>query len=184
MPNLKEFIAALQAGWFPALAAFVGCSIIIAGDYFKIPYLDTSPSLLLTLAVVIGVFSFSILVANIVYLPITLWKMFQKHKGRKKLTKKLVQEVEAAPASEKEILAYLVTTGRRAFAAEFNDQKLLPLVAKGLILKLGGTHSVLEWPYMVQQDVWDYLIENKENYRIDITDNSRDPLNWRNTGWQ
>lgn len=183
MPSLKEFVAALQAGWFPALAAFVGSSIILAGDYFKLPYLDTSPDLLLTIAVVIGVFSFSILVANIVYLPIVIWKLIQKRKNKKEFRKKLVREIEAAPDSEKAILAYLVTSGRKAFAAELNDRKLSPLVSKGLLVKLGGANDVLEWPYMVRQEVWDYLVENKESYHIDIPDGARDPLHWRNSGW-
>jgi hypothetical protein len=183
MPSLKDFIAALQAGWFPALAALVGCSIIVAGDYFKIPYLDSSPDLLLTIAVVIGVFSFSILVANIVYLPITTWKAIKRRKSRKEFRKKLIREIEAAPDSEQAILAYLVTSGRKAFAAEFNNQKLSPLVSKGLLVKLGGTNSALEWPYIVRQEVWEYLIENQESYRIDIPDDAQDPFHWRSSGW-
>ncbi|WP_271880144.1 hypothetical protein [Phaeobacter italicus] len=183
MPSLKDFVAALQAGWFPALAAFVGSSIIVAGDYFKLPYLGSSPDLLLTIAVVIGVFSFSILIANIAYLPITIWKAFQRRNRRKEFRGKLVREVEAAPDSEKVILAYLVTSGRKAFAAEFNNQRLSPLVSKGFLVKLGGTNSVLEWPYIVRQEVWDYLIENQDSYRIEIPDRDFDPFHWRNTGW-
>ncbi|SFU79128.1 hypothetical protein SAMN04488527_1172 [Aliiroseovarius crassostreae] len=94
-----------------------------------------------------------------------------------------MREVEAAPNSEKAILAYLVTSGRKAFASEFNDQKLSPLVSKGLLVKLGGTNSVLAWPYIVRQEVWDYLIENQESYRIDIPDDAHDPFHWRNSGW-
>ena len=183
MPSLKEFVDALQAGWFPALAAFVGCSIIVAGDYFQLPYLDATPDLILTVAVVIGVFSFSILVANIVYLPMIFWKKFQRHKHRKEIRKKLVQAVETAPDEEKAILAYLVSSGRKAFTAEFDHKKLSPLVSKGIIMKLGGTNSELEWPYMVRQDVWDYLLENRESYSIEIPDNAPDPFHWRNGGW-
>lgn len=183
MPSLKDFVAALQVGWFPALAAFVGCSIIVAGDYFKFPYLESSPDLLLTMAVVIGVFSFSILVANVVYLPIAIWNFFQRLKSRRKLREQLIREVEAAPDSEKVILSYLVTSGRKAFAAELNDKRLSPLVSKGFLVKLGGTNSVLEWPYIVRQEVWEYLIENQDSYRLDIPDNAEDPFHWRNTGW-
>ena len=165
------------------MAAFVGCSIIVAGDCFNLPDLETSPDLLLTIAVVIGVFSFSILVANIAYLPITIWKAFQRCKSRKELRKKLVREVESAPDSEKAILAYLVTSGRKAFAAEFNDQRLSPLVSKGFLVKLGGTNSVLAWPYIVRQEVWDYLIENQDSYRIEFPDDAKDPFHWGNAGW-
>jgi len=180
MPSLKDFVAALQAGWFPALAAFVGCSIVILGDYFKLPYLGKSPDFLLTVAVMVGVFSFSVLVANVVYLPISIWKRWEKRKKREAFRRKLIREVEAAPASEQAILAYLVTSGRKAFTAEFNDQRLLPLVSKGVLVKLGGSHSMLGWPYMVRWEVWEYLIENKELYRMDIPDDACDPFHWRN----
>ncbi|MDV7269286.1 hypothetical protein RYZ20_00050 [Thioclava sp. A2] len=94
-----------------------------------------------------------------------------------------MREVESAPDSEKAILAYLVTSGRKAFAAEFNDQRLSPLVSKGFLVKLGGTNSVLAWPYIVRQEVWDYLIENQDSYRIEFPDDAKDPFHWGNAGW-
>lgn len=183
MPSLKDFVAALQAGWFPALVAFVGCFIIIMGDFLKIPYLASSPNILLTLAVVIGVFSFSILIANVVYLPVLAWQVLQRRNDLKRFRAQIVQEIESAPESEKAILAYLVTTGRKAFVAEFNSKQLSPLVSKGFIIKLGGTNHILEWPHMVQQDVWEYLVKYKESFKAEIKEGSRDPFNWRNSGW-
>jgi hypothetical protein len=132
MPSLKEFVAALQAGW------------------------------LLTTAVLVGVFSFSILLANIAYAPIVIWEKLKKRRARKTFKESIQQEILTAPPEEIEILAYLVTTGRRAFSAGFNDKRVSPLVSKGMIVKLGGAHSMLEWPYIVHKDVWQLLLENKE----------------------
>lgn len=183
MPSLKDFVAALQAGWFPALAAFVGCSIIILGDHFEVPYLDATPDLILTLAVVVGVFSFSILAANIAYIPITIWKALRRRKAKEEFRAKLLREIQAAPDQEKTILAYLVTSGRKAFTAELNDRRLAPLVSKGFLVKLGGTNNVLEWPYIVREEVWDFLVEHREQFHIEIPDDARDPFHWRNSGW-
>lgn len=88
-------------------------------------------------------------------------------------------EVDNAPNEERSILAYLITSGRRAFAAEFNDRRLAPLVAKGILLKLAGTHSVLEWPYVVQDDVWEYLQDNRDRYFFKNVSEVGDPFHWR-----
>ncbi len=182
MPSLKDFVASLQAGWFPALAALVGCSIIVLGDHFSVPYLDQSPKYLLTIAVVVGVFAFSVLVANIAYLPVRVWKILYRRRTDRKFRAHMAREIQSAPAAELAILAYLVTSGRKAFAAEFNNPKLTPLVSKGLIIRMSGTHSILEWPYIVRQEVWDYLVDHSDQFHIDIPEGAGDPFNWRG-GW-
>jgi len=64
MPSLKDFIAALQAGWLPAVTALVGSLRVLAGDQYNLPYLDNAPKWLTTTAAYTGVFAFSILLAN------------------------------------------------------------------------------------------------------------------------
>ncbi len=185
MPTLKEFVEALQAGWFPALAALVGCAIVVLGDWYSFPYISESPDWLLTTVVVVGVFSFSILVANAAYLPVLLWNANTRARDRAKFRQMVRQEVENAPPEERAILAYLVTSGRRAFAAEFDDRRLAPLVSKGILRKLGGTNSVLQWPYVVQDDVWEYLQEHRDQYIFKDASTVGDPFDWRTRsgGW-
>ncbi|WP_414593353.1 hypothetical protein [Ancylobacter sp. G4_0304] len=183
MPSLKDFVAALQAGWFPALAALVGCGIILIGDYFKIRYLDTTPSGIITTAVVIATFSLSVLIANVAYLPAILWQRYRRQRHNKIRKERILREIESAPPQEKELLCYMVTSGRKAFVAEFGDRRLAPLVAKGLITRLGGTHNLLEWPYIVQEDTWEYLLDNQDRFYVKIYPNSEDPFHWRNGRW-
>ncbi|WP_172982710.1 super-infection exclusion protein B [Roseovarius bejariae] len=183
MPSLKDFVAAMQAGWFPALAALVGCSIIIAGDFYDLPYLSATPDIVLTAAVVTSVFSFSILTANIAYVPVKVWAILKKRKAQKARRERLIRNVEEAPEEERAILAYLVSSRRQAFAAEFNDQRLAPLESKGLVIKLSGTHSALQWPYMVQQTVWEYLLEHQDHFYMEIPEGTGDPFNWRRSRW-
>lgn len=162
MPSIKDFVAALQAGWFPALVALMGCSIVIAGDHFKLPYLSATPQWLLTTGVIVGVFSFSIISANIVYAPVYVWKKIKKNRRKVAFKQKIEKEFSFLPEEEIAILAYLVTTGRKAFSATFDDNRLVPLVAKGFIIRLAGVNSILDWPYIVQADVWDFLMANRE----------------------
>lgn len=178
MPSLKDFIEALQAGWFVALTIFVGSSIILAGDYWSLPYLDESPGWLLTSAVVAEVFSFSVLVANIAYIPIRAWQRLMRRRAQRDLKDEIKSLIDQAPEQEFYILMYLVKSGRQAFNAEFNDRRLSPLVSKGIVIKLPGSHSVLEWPYIVRQEAWDILLSYKDTIEMEMP--PFDPFHWSN----
>lgn len=181
MPSLKDFIEALQAGWFVALTIFVGSSIILAGDYWSLPHLNESPGWLLTSAVVAGAFSFSVLVANIAYIPVKLWQWLRRRKALKNIKNEISLLINQMPDQEFSILIYLVKSGRQAFNAEFNDRRLSPLVSKGIIIKLPGSHSVLEWPYIVRQEAWDILLGYRDKIEMEMPPNNYDPFHWR--GW-
>ena len=180
MPSIKEFVEALQAGWFPALVALIGCSVVVAGNWYAVPYLSSAPGWLITTAVIVGVFAFSILAANVVYLPILAFKLLQRRSAGKAWKRKIRDLVEDSPYDERAILAYLVTTGRKAFAAKLDDRRLVPLVAKGLINRLGGQNSFLEWPFVVQEDVWTYLQEHKERFNFEKASEMPDAFHWLN----
>lgn len=183
MPSLKDFIDALQAGWFPALAAFIGCSIVIAGDYYSIPYLANAPYWLTTIAAYVGVFSISILLANLAYFPVRFWKRYQFEQSKAEFIASIVEEIVSAPHEEQSILAYIVTSGKKVFLAKYDDSRLAPLVAKGILQKLEGTHNVLEWPYRVQDDAWNYLLDQKEYFHFPKINEIEDPFNWRNRSY-
>lgn len=176
MPSLKEFVAALQAGWFPALVALIRSGLVIGGDAFKIPYLDSTPRFIITALVIVAVFSFSILVANVVYAPVFLWKKWQKRKLKAKFRDLITSRINGLPDQELAILAYLVSSGRRAFSADLNDRRLVPLVALGMIQRQGGVHDMLNWPHVVQTDVWDHLVAHRSEYMIENVDQLPDPF--------
>ncbi len=180
MPSLKDFVAALQAGWLPAVAALVGSLLVLAGDQYDLPYLENAPKWLTTTAAYTGVFAFSILLANIANLPVLLWNEFQKRRRRKLYLESVWRTVQEVPPQEQTILAYLFSSKRRAFVAEFNDSRLAPMVSKGMIKKLSGSHSILEWPYVVDSDVWEYLLENKEHFIINNVNEMQDPFSQHN----
>ena len=159
-----------------------GCSIVVAGNWYKVPYVSDFPYWVVTTAAAIGIFAFSILVANIAYLPIIVWSKLARSRARKQFRDSVRNEVELASNEERAILAYLISTGRKAFAAEFTDRRLVPLVSKGLIKKLGGANSLLEWPYVVQEDVWEYLQQNRDRYFDERFAKENDPFNWKH-GW-
>ena len=93
------------------------------------------------------------------------------------------EEIQNAPPQEIEILAYLITSGQKAFAAAFDDRRLAPLVSKGIIIKLSGAHNIMEWPCMVQEDAWEFLNENKDKFIFPNIENIGDPFNWRTGIW-
>jgi Super-infection exclusion protein B len=180
LPSLKEFVEALQAGWFPALVAVLGCSLVLAGNWYDAPYLANMPSWLTTTVVIVGLFATSILLANLLYAPVALFNAARRWRVRKAWRSKIGKLVDEAPEGERAILAYLVTTGRRAFAAKLDNRALVPLLAKGIIQRVGGHHSVLEWPHIVQDDVWSYLSENKDRFVFEKANEIPDPFHWLN----
>ena len=183
MPTIKEFVEALQAGWYPALVALLGCSILVAGNWYAVPYLANAPDWLTTTGVVVGVFAFSILIAKIFSLPMELVKWFRRRQARRDWRLKIEQLVQDASEPERSVLAYLITTGRQAFAAKVDNRRLVPLVAKGFILRLSGQHDLLAWPFLVQEDVWQHLRANKEMFVFEDADIILDPFYWRNEQW-
>jgi hypothetical protein len=180
MPSLKDFIAALQSGWFPALACIIGCTIIIAGDYYQIKYLDSVPEWIILTATLLWVFSFAILVANIAYIPVHLWKGMKRNKAKFEQSVSLINSVISAPPEERAVLAYLATTGRKAFIASLDDTKIIPLISKGLVRRDTGYHSVLEWPHIVDDTVWEYITSDKNNFYLSNAHNIPNPFSWRN----
>lgn len=157
--------------------------MVVAGDWYVVPYLGDAPDWITVTAAYVGVFALSVLVANIVYLPIRFWRRLKSRKQKAAHADRVRQEILSAPPEELAILAYLITSGRKAFAAEFNDRRLAPLVSKGIITKLGGTNSVLEWPYIVNSDAWEFLLENKDQLVVPNVDSMGDPFHWRSSGW-
>lgn len=176
MPNLKEFVEALKAGWLPALAAAIGCGLILLGDWYQLPYLSSAPPFVTTTAAYIGVFALSVLLANSVRLPIHLYKWIERYLRRRKTKKKIITTVEELPEPELWILAYLISSKRKAFGANLLDKRLVPLIARGLIIRKNGQYNVLNWPHVVQNDVWNYLIENKEYYFVPDAELLPDPF--------
>lgn len=111
MPNLKDLMEALQAGWFPAFAALIGYFIVVAGDWYSIPYLGDAPEWLTTAATYVGVFALSVLLANIAYLPVRMWRALKRKQAHAKFFDAIQKEITNAPPQEIEALAYLVTSG-------------------------------------------------------------------------
>lgn len=144
------------------------------------PYLTDAPSWLITTAAIVGVFAFSILVANIVRAPMIAFQSFRRWRANKAWKLKVAALVEEAPYAERAILAYLVSAGRQAFPAKIDDRRLVPLLAKGIIVQLAGRHSMLDWPHMVQQEVWTYLVENRERFVFENATEVSDPFHWLN----
>jgi len=147
------------------------------------PYLSDAPGWLNTTAVYVGLFALSILAANLLYAPIVGIKAYKRWRARKAWNSQIRDIVEEAPFDERAMLANLVTTGRKAFAAKMDDRRFVPLLAKGIIRRVDGQHSVLGWPHIVQDDVWTYLCANKNRFVFEKAGEVPDPLYWHNNQW-
>lgn len=157
MPSLKDFTDAMSATWPVALATFIGSSAILLGEAVDIRYLQTLPDWFLGTAFLVAVFSGSIVVVAIVRGLFELARRPFQYRRIQQAKVKHIDRLMGLPDEEKHILAWAVTNGTQVFLAPFNHERLEPLLAKGYVQTVGGTHSIIAWPYSIPDHIWDYL---------------------------
>lgn len=166
MPTLKDIREFLEMGWFPAVVGLIAYAIVLAADYFKVPYLSGLPTFVLNVAAVGVVVCFSIVSANLIRLPIAGFNWFRRKlliKRNRELIKKALAEVNDA---EGYALAYLITTNQRVFSAPFDDPLCNALRYKRLIIMQSGAHMAHEWPFAVSNAAWEQMQSDLKKWLI------------------
>ncbi|MGH2340074.1 hypothetical protein ACRC7T_01155 [Segnochrobactraceae bacterium EtOH-i3] len=181
MTSIKDILSALELKWPIALACLIGSTIIIGCHYYKIPYIKDFPLILIYICIILAIYTFSNLAVKILCIPAYIYRKYRLRRVKKKFLSHLEENVFNCSTEEIAVLEYLITTNRKAFTAIFGDRRLTPLVSKGFIIREGGRHPMLEWPYIVQDDVWDYLYKNKDKFHMQGASTMLDPFHWRNT---
>lgn len=158
MPSLKDFIEAMNASWPVALTIFAACCGLLISDTFQLRYLAGLPSWVLSATFVIAVFSGSVIIVRALQGIISLITAPLRARRFDSAVKAHLKRLEEMPPEEGAILAWAVANKKQVFVAGINEPRLAPLVAKGFLERLAGTHSMLEWPYRIPDHVWDELM--------------------------
>ncbi len=154
MPSIKDFIDAMNASWPVALAVLLACVALLLGDYADLKYLHGLPPWAMGAVFVMGVFAGSVVIVRIVQLVVAaILKPFKREKRRRAIQAHLAK-LDEINAGEAYILVWAAQQNRQAFVARFDDARLTPLVAKGFVERMGGSHSILEWPYRIPDHIW------------------------------
>lgn len=65
---------------------------------------------------------------------------------------------------------------KSVIVANFNEPRLLPLVAKGYLDRMAGTHSILEWPFRIPDHVWEELMRQWKEEPFEVPQDMQNPL--------
>ncbi|PZU80670.1 MAG: hypothetical protein DI528_22245 [Shinella sp.] len=165
--NIKDFIEAMNASWPVALAVLLGAFGLLASESYGYEYLADLPKWGRGVIFAVGVFSGAVVavrllqwIGYVVSLPHRRWQ-------RKKRIARDLQRLAELPSQEQRILYWAAQNNRQVFHCEFNNPPTEALVAKGLVIMIGGAHSVLEWPYSIVDHVWEEVRKDL-NSRTDI----------------
>lgn len=154
MPNIKDFIDAMNASWPVPLTILLACGALPAGDYADLKYLHGLPSWAMGAVFAVGVFAGAVVTIRIIQLIFAEARKPFKKRRRLKAEKAHIAKLNEINAEEVCILVWAAQQNRQAFVDEFSDPRLTPLVAKGFVERIGGAHSALEWPYRIPGHIW------------------------------
>lgn len=158
MPNLKDFLEAMSASWPVALAILMGSSAVLVGERVELSYLTTLPDFIFGIAFLLAAFSASVLAVTFIRSVVAQFDALRVHQRRKQQIEKHVSGLADLPNPERDVLTYVAACRTQVFLAPQAHVRLEPLVAKGYVQILPGTHSILEWPHKVPDHIWAELI--------------------------
>jgi hypothetical protein len=157
MPSLKDFMEAMQSSWPVALAITIAASALIAADSNELEYVAALPGWFLGAAFVVGVCSAAVLCVAMlrgVFRATRQVYWWIRSIGSRK---RIAAQLQKLPHDEIHVLVWAKTHGKQVFTASFLEEKLVPLTKKGLVIRHGGQHSIVQWPYSIPNNVWDAI---------------------------
>ncbi|MDM8166979.1 MAG: super-infection exclusion protein B [Roseovarius sp.] len=166
LPTLKEFTEAMSANWRSALAAGFASSLTTAGSIYRWPLLKDLPSWVALIFFIVAIFSWSIVLANLVGKVASSIQLAIKRSKYRSARKKVVEKLHRLPEEQHRVMAHHFEQNKQSFTAKFNQPELEPLLALGLVEIVPGTHNRLRWPYIIPDDVWAEMDDHRDNFTI------------------
>jgi hypothetical protein len=176
MPSLKDFVDAMNASWPVALTIFMACAGILISDYAEFRYIAGLPPWVPSAAFIAAIFSGSVVIVRLLQATISAIEApFRRRKWQATLQSHLAK-LDELPQNEAAVLVWAIASRNQVIVANFNEPRLLPLVAKGYLDRLGGTHSILEWPFRIPDHVWDELMRQWKEEPFEVPQDMQNPF--------
>lgn len=176
LPSLKEFVEAMGVAWPIAFAALLGSATIVYGHHEALPYLADLPRWFVALFLIIAIFSASICATRLVTKTFEIVRAFKDGRKASAARWKRVQWLYDLPDHEHEVMAYFFTRKMQAFPAEYGHGMLVGLRQKGLIVAQSGQHSILDYPHVIPEYIWEAMELHSDDFTIPNVDKMRHPL--------
>nr|WP_162623643.1 hypothetical protein [Paracoccus saliphilus] len=157
MPSVKDIREFLEMGWFPALVGLLAGALFLAADHWGFPYLSGFPSIALQSAAFFALCCFAVVVANLLRLPLYLYRKIFAWRHAKELQAAILRNLREANREEQYALAYLFSINRRVFMAPYDHELVVAIKEKRLINMHSGTYPAFNWPHSVAISVWEEM---------------------------
>lgn len=154
MPSLKDFMEAMQASWPVALTISLAALALLYADHLNLEYMEALPRWLMGVVFLAGVCAAAVLLVAMFRGTMALILGTIRSIRSIGAPQRIARRLQELPQEEVHVLVWAKAHGRQVFTASFTDKKLVPLVKKGLVIRHGGQHSILEWPYSIPSAVW------------------------------
>ena len=161
LPKLRDFLDAFDVPWPVAGGVALGSGILIYLHDHDLKYLRQLPDWADTLLFVLFVYG-----AVVIVMKVLGW--FAHANKQRLATLKRFRGINAAldslNAEEREVLSCLVENNQRSFTTNLADSHVATLLQKGLLVRGEGSHSILDWPHTVPDEVWMHLVIRRHEF--------------------
>lgn len=165
-PSLREFMDAVSARWPTALTVLLGSSGVLYTAANGYQYVSDLPSAVLTTCFILAIFAGASLASTSIEAAFSaLKRVIGWMRSNSVKTERLAMLLDL-PFDEHLVMSMLFTNKKQAFHARVDEPSLIGLIQRGLIIKQNGTHSMLEWPYLIPQFVWNAMAENRDMFTV------------------
>lgn len=167
MPSLKDFVEALGTTWPVALAALLGSTAVLTANAYDIAYAAGLADWILTMLFVVAVFAAGVCISKLIQTAIhgltwvAKWRRTAKYRGRQ------IKWLNNLPHTEHILMSHLFTANRQAFAYTYGESRFVGLVQKGLVVVRDGQYSLLDWPHIIPDHIWEEMTRNPEKFYYD-----------------
>jgi hypothetical protein len=157
--KFKEVIDALDTKWTIAFAAVVSTGALLYLHQDGNPYLDDLPRWLLSAFFITFVVSAAVSAIWVLRAIGALGHMFWKGHQRRRASRRALEYLDSLNDIEREVLSYCVMRGEQSFATDLasSSRTVGTLIQKGIVIRAGGSHSVMDWPHTISPVVWKRL---------------------------
>lgn len=181
MPSVRDIIDALNSSWPVAVAALVASVALLICDFYGVEYMKGLPSSTVSVAFVVAVASSAMLVARAAQALIAGIRSIGSARARSEQFSEHARKLWELPDGERYLLCWAIANKQQVFLASFTEARLQPLVAKGYVHRLPGSHSLLEWPYRIPEHIWGELMRDWQANPYQI--NHPNPFERSMSGW-
>ncbi len=154
-----------DSGWLQALnlplrvtiGVALACSTLLVLDSRSVLLLGTFGSLTRPLVIVALVVAAALSITGIGAIVV-------KHIQRKLERAAVLERLEHLAPFELRLLADAIKEKRQSFYTYVHSPHVATLMAKGIVHSPGGTHNQDHYPFTINDFVWKYLLERKDDF--------------------